>query len=262
MAKVKNKTSYLRGLVSRQISRMEKRGYQVPSEIKENIKTAKYQTLKSLRDRNYGKLYEKSTYTQDGQTVSGRKGRLLERKRATEKAKRTVKEKKYRESFKDIEGQFDPETGEIFDSYYQSQGKQQGQGPMPQDDPVDNILTVLDEFIDRLSQPIPDYFYDRSGQRRYYSNAAKEQIERSTNYLKNLVEREIARGNAVQLAQRLEENADIISQAIEELYSYYEDVINRGMMQLANIISSHVLSMSDLTGLSAAQDYSSGYEDY
>lgn len=265
MAKVSNKTSYLRGLVTRQITRMEKRGYTIPEELKQNIKNAKYQTLKSLRDRGYGKLYEQAKFKKDGQEVSGKKGRILERKAATEKAKRTVAEKKkereYRDRFKDIEGQFDPETGEIFESYYQSQGKQQGQGAMSQEDTFDNIYEVIEDFINKISQPVPDYFFDSYGRRHYYPESAREQIERATEHLRQLVQREIASGNAQALAQRLEDNAEEIGTALERLYGYDERSVNSAMITIANIISSHVLSMSDLSDLTAAKDYSDGYEE-
>lgn len=87
-------TQYLRGLVNRQIKRMERRGYTISSEVKDSIKNAKYQTLKSLQRDRYRKLYEKSTATTDtGEEVSGTRRRIQERRESTRKAQETRRRK-------------------------------------------------------------------------------------------------------------------------------------------------------------------------
>lgn len=86
-------TQKLRGLVQKQIRRMEKRGYRVDSALKEKVKTGKYQTLKSIQKDKYRKLYEASTAESEGKIVSGSRKRLIERKEAAEKAIRTRQRK-------------------------------------------------------------------------------------------------------------------------------------------------------------------------
>lgn len=85
------------------VNRMKKRGYidldDVIPPIPKRITEGSIRRLKELTPR---KLQEKARYVvpETGEKVSGRKGRLLERKRATEKAKETVKKKKEKEAAK------------------------------------------------------------------------------------------------------------------------------------------------------------------
>lgn len=82
-------TQKLRKLVQQQVRRMENRGYRIGPELKEKIKTGKYQTLKSIRKIKYAKLYENSTAEIDGNIVTGRRYRQYERKVSAEKAVET-----------------------------------------------------------------------------------------------------------------------------------------------------------------------------
>lgn len=58
---------------------MESRGYRIPSEMKEKIETGKYQTLKSIHNKQYAKLYKEATAEIDGDIVSGTEFRKFER---------------------------------------------------------------------------------------------------------------------------------------------------------------------------------------
>lgn len=85
----------LRANVRRQISRMEQRGYFVDTEIKEKLKSAKYQTLKSYQRNRYSKLYSESTALSDrGKIISGSEYRQQERKESARKAAITRRERK------------------------------------------------------------------------------------------------------------------------------------------------------------------------
>ena len=100
MAKRKiSATQKLRKLVSQQLRRMEKRGYRVDSELKEKIRTGKYQTLKSLQRNKYEKLYKGATAETDGKIVTGQQKRIIERKESAQKAAKT---KKIRKNLRDI----------------------------------------------------------------------------------------------------------------------------------------------------------------
>lgn len=95
-------TQRLRANVRRQISRMEQRGYFVPTEIKEKLKSAKYQTLKSYQRNKYSKLYSESTGLSDrGKIISGTEYRQQERKESARKSaitrrlRKSVSERQY-----------------------------------------------------------------------------------------------------------------------------------------------------------------------
>lgn len=93
-------TQRLRKLVQQQVRRMENRGYRIDTELKEKIKTGKYQTLQSIRKNKYAKLYEGSSAEIDTNIVSGKRFRQYERKVSAEKAVQTRRQnrtKKWKE---------------------------------------------------------------------------------------------------------------------------------------------------------------------
>ena len=98
-------TQKLRANVRRQISRMEGRGYRFSDEIKEKIKSAKYQTLKSYSTNRYRKLYGESTaLTEEGEIVSGTKYQQFVRRESARKASET---RRQRAAINDIDKAWD-----------------------------------------------------------------------------------------------------------------------------------------------------------
>lgn len=93
-------TQKLRKLVQQQVRRMEKRGYRIGSEIKEKIKTGKYQTLKSLQRNKYEKLYKQSSSEIEGKIVGGEQKRTYERR---ESARRASETRRYRRQLRERE---------------------------------------------------------------------------------------------------------------------------------------------------------------
>lgn len=95
MAKKLTPTQRLRNNVRQQIRRMENRGYRIDTEIKDKIKTAKFQTLKSYQRNRYAKLYAESTaLSEQGEIVTGKEFRKEERKASALKGARTRKRQK------------------------------------------------------------------------------------------------------------------------------------------------------------------------
>lgn len=87
-------TQNLRRNIKRTLRSLEKRGYVIPENVKQQIDKGKYQTLKSYQKDGYRKLYENIKAEVNGQTVSGRRKRNLEREQAAQKAAQTKKSKK------------------------------------------------------------------------------------------------------------------------------------------------------------------------
>lgn len=94
MAKKKpTATQSLRRNIKRTMRSLEKRGYIIPESVKQQIDNGKYQTLKSYQKDGYRKLYENIKAEVNGQTVSGRRYRNIEREQAAQKAAQTKKAK-------------------------------------------------------------------------------------------------------------------------------------------------------------------------
>ncbi len=87
------KTENLRRKLKARLRSFEKRGLFVPEDVREKIKTGKYQTLKSFERENYKKLYQVSSGEINGKTVSGTQYREYERIEAARKAQETKRQR-------------------------------------------------------------------------------------------------------------------------------------------------------------------------
>ena len=260
MAKKQTKTQALRAKVKRQIRALEKRGFEVPEEVKESISKANYSRLSSYQRNKYKRLYSESRYVdkETGEIVSGYKGKLRRIKAPKTPKIQTV-------DFSDLAGTFDPETGEIFDAetdFYNRTGYNQS-GNMTNAERADVIVSnVVEDFIDKLSQEIPDYYYTSNGKRKNVNPWAKRAMEEAQTSLLNLAYNEIYQGKKEELAERLERNASEVSLLITKLYSDSDSAqINASRARLSYIIAGRNLSINELMDLEAEQDISDGYEE-
>ena len=108
MAKRKKKSAKSKELsrVTRRIKEIEKRGYIVPSEFKEEIKGYSWQKLRTIKPQT---IYKISHYVApSGEMVSGIEGRKIEREIAGKLGAQTRKRKEVQEHYDDY-----PEMGEL-----------------------------------------------------------------------------------------------------------------------------------------------------
>lgn len=143
MAKRKEtKTQHERKLVKQQVRRMVARGYRINQETLDKINKGNYQTLHSLRNNRYAKLYDNATAEIDTNIVTGKRYRQHERKVSAEKAvetrrineeKRRVEQKAreayeqgYRETVEEIQSR-EPEHDQTYydDEDYESEWEEQ-----------------------------------------------------------------------------------------------------------------------------------------
>lgn len=268
MAKKQTKTQALRAKVKRQIRAMEKRGFEVSEEVKESISKANYSRLSSYQKNKYKRLYSESRYIDydTGEILSGTKGRNVRRWRKTaDRPKPAKKPSGEWVDFSDLAGTFDPETGEIFDAeseFYNRTGYNQS-GNMSNDERADVIVSnVVEDFIDKLSQEIPDYYYTSNGKRKNVNPWAKRAMEEAQTTLLNLAYNELYQGKKEELAERLERNASEVSLLITKLYSDSDSAqINASRARLSYIIAGRNLSINELMDLEAEQVISDGYEE-
>lgn len=259
MAKKQTKTQALKAKVKRQIRDLEKRGFEVPERLKADIEKANYSKLNSYQKDKYKRLYKESRYVDEttGEIISGTKAKLRRTAHKQPKSK-TV-------DFSDLAGTFDPETGEIFDAesdFYTRTGYTQSDN-MSSSERADVIIeNVVDDFIDKLSQEIPDYYYTSNGRRKHVNPWAKRAMEEAQTSLLNLAYNEIYQGRKEELAERLERNASEISVLITKLYSDSDSSqINASRARLSYIIAGRNLSINELMDLEAEQIISDGYEE-
>lgn len=132
-------TQKMRNLVSRQISSMEKSGYRFDSGLKESIKSAKYQTLKSLHSKGYKKLYSSATAEIDGDIVSGSEYRQFVRREAARKASETRKNKASHVKTEELQWE---EQRRQQDEFEKGVADQFNQGQIT----YNNVTSLIDKF--------------------------------------------------------------------------------------------------------------------
>ena len=205
-------------------------------------------------------MYSESRYVdiETGEITSGYKGLLRRRwKPKTPKSKLV--------DFSDLAGTFDPETGEIFDhetDFYNRTGYNHG-GQMTMGESTDVILgNVVDDFIEQLSQEIPEYYYTSNGKKKHVNPWAKRSMEDAQQSLLHLAFSEIFSGKKEELAWRLQEHSEEISELIRKLYSDSDSgQINAARARLAYIIAGRNLSVKELMDLEAEEIIYNGYEE-
>lgn len=254
-------TQRLRNNLKRQIANMEKRGYIIPEDIKVKASTGKYQTLKSLASQRYKKVYSQASAEYEGKTYTGTQFRTIERK--THKLKQP-KQSSTIVDFSDLAGSFDPETGEIFEEaedFYKRTGYQQG-GTLTSEESSSVIIdNVVEDFLNKLEQDVPEYYVDNSGHRRYLRKERRDEIIRAKETLKEYVDEELRSGRYQQLAKRLQEHAGEVGDLTDKLFSYDETAIGIAQTRLASIIKGHAMSMQEMSQLDASLSMSYGYNE-
>lgn len=215
-------TQRLRKLVQQQVRRMENRGYRIDTELKEKIKTGKYQTLQSIRKNKYAKLYEASSAEVDSNIVSGRRFRQYERKASAEKGAETRRvnserkrlERKAREvterASDDVSGYDETEWTDADERSYQDLKERRSQ----------------DYYDDE------DYESDWEDQHDWEETRAKED-EAATSIAQDINQGEIMYRNIVDLIEKFPRaGSDILQKALSaEINKYGLDLVMAGMAQ-------------------------------
>lgn len=187
MAKRKQSaTQKLRKLVQQQVRRMEKRGYRIGSEIKEKIKTGKYQTLKSLQRNKYEKLYKQSSSEIEGKIVGGEQKRTYERRESARRASETRRyrrqlrereQRPYREQYDDAWEDYD--YGQTYeeseDEDYYIEWKRERRRQDEQDRREADLYSEGEIVYNQIKELIDKFPTDGS---RYLSNVLRSEISR------------------------------------------------------------------------------------
>lgn len=237
-----SETDRLRKNLKQQIRRMEKRGFEIPENVKTKVSTGKYQTLKSLSSKKYKKLYSKASAKNEGKTETSEV------------------------DFSDLAGTFDPETGEKYDtseqrSFYESNGYNYG-GEMSPDLSAQNIIdNVISELVEKLEQPTPEYWIDGSGKRHYLKPEIRDEIDSKKTSILNILNNEISSVGETTVAQRLQQSSWNISDLAGKLESYYDISRNNVYTELVSTITGRTLDMQEMGNLDATTDMINGYNE-
>lgn len=249
MAKRKQSaTQKLRKLVQQQVRRMEKRGYRIESELKEKIKTGKYQTLKSIQRNRYQKLYKQSSSEIEGKIVGGEQKRTYERKESarrgleTRRYNRYIKRRDWLEQQREIEEERRKREYYQDDDYYDEDYDEEWEHERRRQDEQDRRDAQL---------------YDE-GKIAY--NQINELVEQyptpGSKMLKNALRSEISKYGEVKVLQAMG-NAPSTFVETAQMIIYYEEessAIHSALVSFIEVITGTIINGSDAREIGETMD--------
>lgn len=242
MAKAKKQTTaHAKELkrVRQFINRAEKRGFRFSDDLKKSIKDFTTRKLKSLKPE---KLYSMSTaLSETGEIVSGSDIIKQERSASAKKSaetRRKIKEKIERKPTPDLQEDYYPDGGDII------------------------YGNVVEEFIERLQEPTPEYSTAKSGREFKKPEHLIQESNRQKTFLLNLTFRTAQEIGTSALGWRLQEQADTVNSLTNYvLYGSTQAVIQSAATELAQIIKGSALTLSERIDLSEQEEYNESFEE-
>ena len=221
------------------ISRAEKRGYRFTDAFKDSLKEASTRKLKSYKPE---KLYSLATaLSETGEIISGTEARKLERSISAKKSaetRRKRKEKIDRKPTSDLQEDYYPDGGDII------------------------YGNILEEFIERLQEPVPEYSTSKSGREFKKPEQLIQESNRQKTFLLNLTFRTAQEIGTSALGWRLQEQADTVNSLTNYvLYGSTQAVIQSAATELAQIIKGSALTLSERIDLSEQEEYNESFEE-
>lgn len=220
-------TQRLRKLIQQQVRRMEKRGYRIDTELKEKIKTGKYQTLQSIRKNKYAKLYEGASAEIDSKIVSGKRYRQYERKVSAEKAVETRRENAVRR-------RVERKAKEAYERGYREAIDRAS------DEVSGYEETELPDVPERRSQDYYDEDYEseweeqhRNYEEQEWEEARRQQDSQDRQLAESIQQGSVMYDNIADLIDKFPRaGADILQKALaSEINKYGLDLVMAGMAQ-------------------------------
>ena len=211
------------------ISRAEKRGYRFSDELKNSLKEASTQKLKSYTPK---KLYTLATaLSETGEVIIGTEARKQERSASAKKSAETRRKRKQQEK-----DRYYPNGGEII------------------------YVNIVEEFIERLQEPTPQYGVSRRGREFKLPDAYVQEKEQLKTTLLNLTMRVAQEIGFEELGWRLQKQADRVEKLTSIVLYGYGGTIRSAVTELASIINNGALSMSQLQDLGEQEEFNENWE--
>lgn len=223
--RVKSVTQRRRENLLRQVTRMEKRGYDFPDNIRDKIKAMSPQKLTHYKSEDLYK--EAKSYDYDtGEIISGTQRRNQERSEAARKGARTRKQREEATQF---------DRNEV-------------------------ALYNLDRIVERLRLPPKNESVGSRGQSVYRRDSVQDFEKETKDYLLEIIERQIEEEGRQAFAERIQSRMSEIIEPLEILeYGYYEGTMLQARQALVNIFTDRLLNTDEMERLGTESEY---YEDW
>lgn len=121
---------------------------------------------------------------------------------------------------------------------------------------------VLEEFIERLQEPVPAYGTSARGRSYKRTKDVVNAVERGKEYLLDLVNKVSAEIGSSQLGWRLQQNADTVSACMEYfIYTSDGSAVQTAIATLAAIINGGPLSLAESLDLGMQSEYNEDWDE-
>lgn len=234
--------------IQRFIRSAERRNYIFPkNSLPPKPKKITPASVERLKKITPAKLYEKAEYIvpETGEVVSGRKGRILERKKATEKAKKTRHDKRIRNLYENNE--YEPSNEPDFEQRRRRQDKKD-RGKFDDDDYADTVSQGEATYQWILRQ------IEEKG----------DKVKKAADKLRKLLDDEISKYGRDKVMRQIAQYDDEIRQEVEsELY--YRNTVSDTEVALFNIkqlITGEAPTMEDAKDANDFADVSEEMDDF
>ena len=225
------------------IKNAEKRGYIFSKDIiPKQPKRVTQASVNRLKKLTPDVLYKKAKYiTQDGETVTGTKGRQIERKKSADKRKQTLSHKK----------QVNDKTP-VTHSKHNKHTKNKQNLPHAVDTIIGNMSSVLDTVESEISN------WNTQPNWSSYWVGVKEQDKNTVN---KLLTNAIIQYGYENVAKRLQEHGNDIERIINSiLYGSDREQIQFDLIEFATILHSRPLTLDESATLTESLETMQGYE--
>lgn len=246
-----NQLEYMKELrrINQAVRRAEKRGYRFVEEVvPPTPKRVTKKAIQTLKEITPPKLYAKAQYLDEhtGKVVSGQEGRKLEAQARATKAVETRKRKAGFPKVKPNNRGKDSDTNS--EQYYPNGG-------------AIIYSNVLEQFIQRLSEPPQDYYVTRWGKKASKDLSTVEASERAKHTLLSITNSAVEREGKEAVGWRLEQNADTVNTLVTYiLYGSNSSAIASACSELASIINGGALSLEQLQDIADQEEYNEDTE--
>lgn len=247
-----NQLEYMKELrrIQQTVRRAEKRGYRFNENVvPQTPKRVTKKALQTIKEITPVKIYSKAQYLDEhtGKVVSGQEGRKLEAQARGRKASAT-RQRNLKIPKPKLNNQGADKTTTKGDQYYPNGG---------------SIIysNVLEQFIQRLSEPPQDFYVTRSGKKGSKDLSIVEASERAKHTLLSITQGAIEREGKEAVGWRLEENADTVNTLVTYiLYGSNSSSIASACSELASIINGGALSLEQLKDIAEQEEYNEDTE--
>lgn len=133
--------------------------------------------------------------------------------------------------------------------------------PLPKEQAEDVIFSRVEDFIEKIQEPTPDYIVRSTGKKYYLPTEYTDSIDKAKTTIVNLTFKTVQEQGFEEVSWRLEESAERVNELTEEVLHGYGEELRNAVSELGEIIKGSKLTPSEQMGLAEQEEFNEGYEE-